>query len=605
MSAPRNFRKILDVDPDSPLFHCVGVKKNGKQCGQRKFFFAQNDIFQASSLLTKMDGETLKISYLYLEELAFLTLCPRWHRKPDRSQVGLVARRWRQKIQQLERDEAEMALKPPVNRSAAQEPITMEEVKITIKEERTEKIPTSGWTPHKRSSSMLVKQIDHADPFVSSVHATVPETLFTQRLNASRNRTTSEISSHNVTSHEATTINSELGFRDDSPTLPQRFSHLPSPPDTPLNMRQRDYKKTEENERIPVLVNACEAESAWSTDTPNTSKFDRQPACNAPADETEQFSPSPAHPILQSSDLNSWLKTPESPPQSRIQREGFNISRHYNVLTKTVSFDTPLRSSITMAVPEKVSTVQDHADNDPVPEFQKESTDLTEGSAIDMIPAQSSSEADEGNNDLHSPSAPLHPGGEADVPYLSKALPRDELPQTPDKTLDEEHFGYAVITSSTRSRAYLPATQRYGLVTPPEEIDTIRAVKTDPDTPVMDNAQVANPPPSVSQRKPFMIPRKPVRPAFNPLTNKPLPPLVKDTVKEHEGGDAVQNATSSYPHPANTSNQYRTQSSDGDKAHGGCLNAIGLNRVKQAVGRKIKNVRRHREWMKVVSYVRR
>lgn len=447
---------------------------------------------------------------------------------------------------------------------------------------------------------MLVKQIDHADPFVTSVHATVPETLFTQRLNASRDRMTSEISSHNITSQEATTINSELGFRDDSPTLPERFSHLPSPPDTPLNLRQRDYKKTEENERIPVLVNACEAE------TLNTSKFDRQPACNAPSDETEQFSPSPAHPILQSSGLNSWRKPPESPPQSKIQqREGFNISRHYNILTKTVSFDTPLKSSITMAVPEKVSAVQDHADNDPVPEFQKKSTDLTEGSAVDMIPAQSSSEADEGNIDLHSPSAPLRPGGEGDVPCLSKALPRDEFPQTPDKTLDEDRFGYAVITSSTRSRAYLPATQRYGLVTPPGEIDTIRAVKTDPDTPVMDNAQVATPPPSVSQRKPFMIPRKPVRPAFNPLTNKPLPPLVKDTVKEHEGGDAVQNATSSYPQPANTSNQYRTQSSAGDKAHAGCVNAIGLNRVKQAVARKIKNVRRRQEWTKVVSYVRR
>ena len=451
-----------------------------------------------------------------------------------------------------------------------------------------------------------MKQIDHADPFVSSVHATVPETVFTQRLNASRDRTTSEISSHNVTSQEATPINSELGVREDSPTLPERFSHLPSPPDTPLNLRQRNYKRTEENERIPVLVNACEGESAWSTDTLNTSKFDRQPACNAPSDETEQFSPSPAGPILQSSDLDSWLKTPESLPQSRIQQqERFNISRHYNVLTKTVSFDTPLKSSITMAVPEKVSTVQDHADNGTVPEFQKESTDRTEGSATDMIPAQSSSEADEGNNDLLSPSAPLRPGGEADVPCLSKALPRDELPQTPDKTLDEEHFGYAVITSSTRSRAYLPATQRYGLVTPPEETDTIRVVKTDPDTPVMDNAQVATPPPSVSQRKPFMIPRKPVRPAFNPLTNKPLPPLIKDTVKEHEGGDAVQNATSSYPQPANTSNQYRTQSSAGDKAHAGCVNAIGLNRVKQAVARKIKNVRRRQEWTKVVSYVRR
>jgi hypothetical protein len=139
MSVSRNFRKILDVDPDSPRFHCVGVK-DGNQCGQRKFFFKKDDLFQASSLLTKMDGETLKGSYRYLEEVAFLTLCPRWHRKPEYSQVGQVARRWTQKIQLLEKEEAELAMKFPAKLVSARKTVAAEEVKATIKDEGTEKV---------------------------------------------------------------------------------------------------------------------------------------------------------------------------------------------------------------------------------------------------------------------------------------------------------------------------------------------------------------------------------------------------------------------------------------------------------------------------------
>lgn len=140
MSAPRDFRKILEVDPDSPEYHCVGMRKDGGQCGQRRFFFARDDLSQASVLLTKMDGQTLKDSYHYLEDLAFLMLCPRWHRKPGYSQVGQVARRWRQKIQQLERDEADIALKLLGKCTVAGKLVTAEEAKITIKEERAEKV---------------------------------------------------------------------------------------------------------------------------------------------------------------------------------------------------------------------------------------------------------------------------------------------------------------------------------------------------------------------------------------------------------------------------------------------------------------------------------
>jgi hypothetical protein len=40
----------------------------------------------------------LSSSYKYLEELAELTLCPRWHRKPSHSQVRSVTMQWQNKI---------------------------------------------------------------------------------------------------------------------------------------------------------------------------------------------------------------------------------------------------------------------------------------------------------------------------------------------------------------------------------------------------------------------------------------------------------------------------------------------------------------------------
>jgi hypothetical protein len=139
MSAPRNFRKILDVDPDSPRFHCVGETRGGGRCGQ--FMFSGSDLSQASAILTKMDSQTLKSSYRYLEELAFLTLCARWHRRPERSQIGLVTWRWRQKIQQLEKEEAEMALNLMTRRRpVAWKAVAVEEVMAAVKEERTEKV---------------------------------------------------------------------------------------------------------------------------------------------------------------------------------------------------------------------------------------------------------------------------------------------------------------------------------------------------------------------------------------------------------------------------------------------------------------------------------
>jgi hypothetical protein len=132
MSALRNFRKILDIDPDSPEFHCVAVTQKGKRCGQK--FLRNASISRASTLLSEMDTQPLEHSYHYLEELAFNTLCPRWHTKPGYSQVGTVTQLWTHKIQQLEREEARMAknfvIKHPVTRIAE----ASEEIEASIKE---------------------------------------------------------------------------------------------------------------------------------------------------------------------------------------------------------------------------------------------------------------------------------------------------------------------------------------------------------------------------------------------------------------------------------------------------------------------------------------
>lgn len=134
----RNFRIILDVDPDSARPHCVGVRKDGGPC--RLPMSTESDRPQASALLTEMDGQTLKDSYSYLEELAFLTLCRRCHRKPGHSQVGIVVMRWAQKIQQVEKEEAELARILRSRQTNARNKGAIQELKVAVRKERTKMV---------------------------------------------------------------------------------------------------------------------------------------------------------------------------------------------------------------------------------------------------------------------------------------------------------------------------------------------------------------------------------------------------------------------------------------------------------------------------------
>lgn len=133
-----DFRSILDVYPDGPGFTCVGTTKMGARCGQRKI--ANSDKARAVILLNEMDTlSKLSRSYKYLEELAELTLCPRWHRdKPGHSQVRQVCIRWRAEIAafkaEMERDEEKAAMIKS-KRALAKLRKDVSDIKVKLEEE--------------------------------------------------------------------------------------------------------------------------------------------------------------------------------------------------------------------------------------------------------------------------------------------------------------------------------------------------------------------------------------------------------------------------------------------------------------------------------------
>jgi hypothetical protein len=97
-----NFRGILDLYPDSYSFTCVGRTQEGKRCGNQIWFLAAADLSKAARMLDDMDNLTsLKSSFPYLEELASLTLCKRWHHDAQTEQVSM---RWKSMIREYARD---------------------------------------------------------------------------------------------------------------------------------------------------------------------------------------------------------------------------------------------------------------------------------------------------------------------------------------------------------------------------------------------------------------------------------------------------------------------------------------------------------------------
>jgi hypothetical protein len=138
MSAYWDFRSILDVYPDEPHFICVSTQK-GARCGQR--MLSGSDLSRATRILDQMDAnKRLSSSYKHLEELAELTLCPRWHRKAGYSQVRSVSNQWKRDIAdyaaevEMEREKAAMAKS---KRALSKMKDSVVEIKIELEEEAT------------------------------------------------------------------------------------------------------------------------------------------------------------------------------------------------------------------------------------------------------------------------------------------------------------------------------------------------------------------------------------------------------------------------------------------------------------------------------------
>ena len=138
MSTNGDFRYILDVYPDKPGFSCVGTTKKGARCQQN--WIANSDKARAARLLNEMGThKMLSSSYKHLEELAELTLCPRWHRdKPGNCQVQSVCMKWRAKIAKYEAEvemEQEKAAMIKSERALAKLRKTVDDIKVKLEEE--------------------------------------------------------------------------------------------------------------------------------------------------------------------------------------------------------------------------------------------------------------------------------------------------------------------------------------------------------------------------------------------------------------------------------------------------------------------------------------
>ena len=87
-------RAVLNTYPDSSCFTCVGKTQRGARC--RQAMISGGDLYKASQILDTMALLSPRSRGVRdrLSELAYLTLCPRWHRKPGYSQVAEMERKW-------------------------------------------------------------------------------------------------------------------------------------------------------------------------------------------------------------------------------------------------------------------------------------------------------------------------------------------------------------------------------------------------------------------------------------------------------------------------------------------------------------------------------
>lgn len=234
--------------------------------------------------------------------------------------------------------------------------------------------------------------------------------------------------------------------------------------------------------------------------------------------------------------------------------------------------------------------------NDSDSESKKKST----GDADKMLegrPAAQAGDLVEASNDSVTTAAALGtPSDEAILVGMAQASPGDEVPQTPAQIPADEDYGYAVITSSSRSKAYLPATQRHGLMTPPDEPDTKSTIAGKSNVPVVGSDQHGTPHPAVTQQNSFKISRKPVSPSTS-YPSKDLP-----IQKSNTGPGGSNKAVTEVPvliQPVSIIDSSPTMTSEGEEVRVGCLGGHHIRHLKEKVVEKVRDMKQRRMWANV------
>ncbi|KAE8448437.1 hypothetical protein EG329_009502 [Mollisiaceae sp. DMI_Dod_QoI] len=153
-------RAVLDINPESGGFTCVGITQQGRRC--KNSFISRASLEEAGNILDELPAiarSRRRSAELppRLSRLAYLTLCPRWHR--DRiPQVIPVAERWLATIQHLSLSRSSRipltppATPPPTIRPVFGHSTTHPVPRITSA--RTERArPSYSTTSSSRSSS--------------------------------------------------------------------------------------------------------------------------------------------------------------------------------------------------------------------------------------------------------------------------------------------------------------------------------------------------------------------------------------------------------------------------------------------------------------------
>lgn len=395
------------------------------------------------------------------------------------------------------------------------------------------------------------------DPFVSPstlTQSTIPETPFTQLLKASRARDSdSHLSSASL--HGSAASKAKLDKRQDPSTPLSQASNLPSPPSsppsTPLAPRERSSQKTEER----MLVKAESTE--LGEHSPEPFKLDINPNLSTPT----RGSPSPPNlEFLPSTVPNYWPETPKTTPKPKPHRAGgFEFGSQYHVPPKTFEFNSPLQPLPTLRLPEKPPTI-----------WGDISTVNTE-SLSETMPASSQTPV------------------ETPMPTTEAAVPASEAPQTPVRTPEQEIFGTAIITSSTSSRIYLPATQQYGLMTPPDEPDTWDTPRIKVGSPIAGKDDFASPSPEILHQTPPTVPRKPVdAPSKNVA--------VQDSGTQGGGNEKVTFAACGHLNPPNGQDCPCGEEPVQEPIQTGCLH--GMRRLRKMVVRKVEYLGARSPWSK-------